>query len=555
MKAGFERGAQRKGRFAAAVVATLGAALLAISAPAWSQNTAASRAPAAPAPTPTPTPTPTGKAGVVKSAAGQLEGLRFDDIAVYRGVPYAAPPVGDLRWRAPQPVAAWKDVRDASAFGKSCTAPPAGDEDCLYLNIYKPADAKPGAKLPVMVWIHGGGFTGGSGSQYDGTSFAKKGVVYVSINYRMGRAGWFAHPAITKNAPRGEAVDNFGLMDQIAALKWVQANISTFGGDRANVTVFGESAGGVSNMYLLTVDAAHGLFRKMIAESSFGLAPVFNHAQSEKVGAGYFAAKGITGDTAEALAAMRKIPWADMQGGTKVGETQPIADGKLVQRDSGTAFSEKREMKVPLLLGGNSNEASLWATADPAARLAKLGPLPAEYGADAKRAINDMVTDYFISEADREMARWHTKNGATTYRYYFSYLSPARRSPDSFGVAHGGEIGYVFGRSAADPQDAAIAASMQNYWVAFAKTGDPGQAGGLIWPKYDLASEPVMEFASEGPVVRTHLNDARHDWVRDHREQISETADPGIAPLMNANPAHEGPRTWVILGGKEKATH
>ena len=160
-----------------------------------------------------------------KVAGGQVEGLLFDDVAVYRGIPYAVPPVDDLRWRAPQPVPAWKDVREASAFGKSCTAPPAGDEDCLYLNIYKPANAKAGAKLPVMFWIHGGGFTGGSGSQYDGTSFVKQGVVYVSINYRMGRAGWFAHPAITKNAPKGEAVDNFGLMDQIAALKWVQANI------------------------------------------------------------------------------------------------------------------------------------------------------------------------------------------------------------------------------------------------------------------------------------------------------------------------------------------
>jgi para-nitrobenzyl esterase len=390
---------------------------------------------------------------------------------------------------------------------------------------------------------------------YDGTSFAKKGVVYVSINYRMGRAGWFAHPAITKNAPKGEAVDNFGLMDQIAALKWVQANIGAFGGDKTNVTVFGESAGGVSGMYLITVNAAHDLFSKMIAESSFGLAPVFNHAQSEKVGADYFAAKGITGDSAATLAEMRKVPWADMQGGTKVGETQPIADGKLIQRDSGTAFSEKREMKVPLLLGGTSNEASLWATADPVARLARLGPLPAEYGADPKRAINDMVTDYFISEADREIARWHTKNGAPTYRYYFSYLTPARRTSASFGVPHGGEIGYVFGRTAGDPQDVATSASIQNYWVAFARTGDPGKAGGPAWPKYDLATEPVMEFASEGPVVRTHLNDARQDWVRDHREQISETADPGIAPLKNANPAHEGPRAWVIPGGKAATAH
>src|SRR5689334_19344404 len=242
----------RKGQLAAAAVAMFTAALFAASTPVWSQppgGGGAGRPPAAPA------PVPTGKAAAVKVAGGEVAGLLFDDVAVYRGIPYAAPPVDNLRWRAPQPVVAWKGVREASEFGKSCTAPPAGAEDCLYLNVYKPANAKAGAKLPVMFWIHGGGFTGGSGSQYDGSSFVKQGVVYVSINYRMGRAGWFAHPAITKNAPKGEAVDNFGLMDQIAALKWVQANIGAFGGDNKNVTVFGESAGGVSNMYLISVEA------------------------------------------------------------------------------------------------------------------------------------------------------------------------------------------------------------------------------------------------------------------------------------------------------------
>jgi len=526
----------------AAAAAAVVSATLALATPVWPQVPARAPAVAAPA--------PTAKAPAVKVTGGKIEGILVDDVAVYRGVPYAAAPVGDLRWRAPQPVKAWKDVRDASAYGKGCTAPPAGAEDCLYLNVYAPAGAKPGAKLPVMFWIHGGGFTGGSGSQYDGSSFVRQGVVYVSINYRMGRAGWFAHPAISKNTPKGEAVDNFGLMDQIAALKWVQSNIGAFGGDKGNVTVFGESAGGVSSMYLISVDATKGLFQKMIAESSFGLAPVFNHAQSEKVGADYFATKGITGDTADTLKAMRAVAWADMQGGTKVGETQPIADGKLIVRDSGTAFSDGKEMKIPLLLGGNSNEASLWPTADPVARAAKLGPLPPEFdpsGAnDPKRMINNMVTDYYISEPDREMARWHTKNGAATYRYFFSYLSPTRRTADSFGVGHGGEIAYVFARNATDPQDAATAASIQAYWVAFAKTGDPGKAGGPAWPKYDLASEPVLEFASDGPVVRNHMSDVRFDWVRDHRQQIAETGDPGIPPLKNANPTNEGPRQYVM---------
>ena len=537
----------------AAAVAALAIALAAFGAPAWSQLPGAptGRGPAA------SLPAPTGKSAVVKVSGGEIQGVVFDDVAVYGGIPYAAAPVGNLRWRAPQPVAKWKGVRDASSFGKGCTAPPNGAEDCLFLNVYKPANAKAGDKLPVMLWIHGGGFTGGSGSQYDGTSFVKQGVVYVSINYRMGRAGWFAHPAISKNAPKGEAVDNFGLMDQVAALKWVQDNIGAFGGDNRNVTVFGESAGGVSSMYLITVEATKGLFQKMIAESSFGLAPAFDHSQSEKVGADYFATKGISGDTAATLEAMRKIPWEQMQGGTKVGETQPIVDGKLIKRDSGTAFSEGREMKVPLLLGGTSNEASLWPTADPAGRLAKLGPLPAEYNPDGKydaaKIINMMTTDYFMGQADRDMARWHTKNGAPTYRYYFSYLPPARRAADSYGVPHGGEIAYVFGRSTADPQDAAMTKAIQAYWVAFAKTGDPGNAGGTVWPKYDLASEPVMDFSSDGLVVRNRMFDARYDWVRDRREKIGMTADPGIAPLMNSNPAHEGPRQWVTPGATAAA--
>jgi para-nitrobenzyl esterase len=167
--------------------------------------------------------------------------------------------------------------------------------------------------------------------------------------------------------------------------------------------------------------------------------------------------------------------------------------------------------------------------------------------------INTMVTDYFMTQQGREMARWHTKNGAPTYRYYFSYLSPSRRTPDSLGVGHGGEIGYVFGRNTADPQDAAMTAAIQAYWVAFAKTGVPGKASGPIWPEYDLASEPVMDFSSDGPVVRNHMFDSRLDWIRDRREMIGLTADPGIAPLMNSNPAHEGPRQWVIPSAKANA--
>ena len=221
------------------------------------------------------------------------------------------------------------------------------------------------------------------------------------------------------------------------------------------------------------------------------------------------------------------------------------------KRDSGTAFSEGKEHKVPLLLGGNSYEASLWQTADPAARLAKLGTLPAEYapaGWDARRTINELVTDYFISGEDREIARWHARNGAPTYRYFFSYLPPVQRTPASQGVAHGGEVNYVFARGLGDPQDVATSQAMVAYWTAFAKYGTPGAAGGVTWPKFDLTTEALMEFSSTGPVVRNHFYNARHDFVRDNRKRIGMTNDPGMAPYYNANPAEEGPRNYVIPG-------
>src|SRR5580698_6217355 len=205
---------------------------------------------------------------IVKVRQGEVQGIVADGVAVYKGLPFAAPPVGDLRWRVPQLPAKWSGVRAANAFSSTC----AQAEDCLYLNVYEPADAKRGAKLPVMVWIHGGAFLFGSGSAYDGSQFARQGVVIVTVNYRLGRFGWFAHPALTAENPKGP-LGNYGLMDQVAALNWVADNIAEFGGNPKNVTIFGESAGAISVNYLMLAPQAKGLFNKALSESGFGRLP------------------------------------------------------------------------------------------------------------------------------------------------------------------------------------------------------------------------------------------------------------------------------------------
>jgi para-nitrobenzyl esterase len=476
--------------------------------------------------------TPPKAAAVVAVTGGQVSGAIEDEIAVYRGIPFAAPPVGERRWRAPQPVEPWTGVRDATTFGGTCTA----SEDCLYVNVYKPADAGRGARLPVMVWIYGGGFTGGSSNLYEGTNFVRKGVVYVSLNYRLGRSGWFSHPALRKNAPGNESVSNYGLQDQIAALKWVQANIGAFGGDNRNVTIFGESAGGVSVNYLMTIPDAKGLFHKVISQSGFGRTDPAPAAESEQAGIQFFSKLGISGDSMDTLKAMRDVPFKQLAGGLALGAAGPILDGKLLKMGTAEAFTKGLEARVPYLLGSNSNEASLWPAENRPARLdairsavGSLGPYEAAGRGEPARTISLMVTDYYNLEPDRLLARTHTAHGQPVYRYFFSYVPPNARSGP--GLAHGGEIGYTFGRATANPEDAAISAAATAYWVAFAKASNPGSAGGLAWPKYDRATEAALEFGVDGVQVRTKFLTERLDWMEQHSELVSESAATAGVPV------------------------
>ena len=468
---------------------------------------------------------------------GKIAGVISNDptVLVYKGIPYAAPPLGEWRWRAPQPAQPWAGVRDGTKFGATCTA----SEDCLYVNVYKPADARPDARLPVMMWIYGGGFTGGASNQYEGTNFVKRGVVYVSFNYRLGRAGWFSHPALTKNAPKNESVSNYGLQDQIAALKWVQANVGAFGGDNRNVTIFGESAGGVSVNYLMTVPEAKGLFNKVISESGFGRTDPAPLAESEQAGAAFFSTLGISGDSVDTSKAMREIPFAQLAGRLVLGAAGPIRDGKLLMMGTAEAFTKGLEAGVPYMLGSNSNEASLWPAENLPARLelirsaaGGLGPYDAAGRGEPARTIGLIVTDYYNTEPDRLLSRTHTASGQPVYRYHFSYVPPSSRN--GLGLGHGGEINYVFGRATANPEDAATSAAANAYWVAFAKSSNPGSAGGPAWPKYDRTTETALEFGVDGIHPRTKFLTDRLDWMEQHSEQVSASAAAAGVPVVAA---------------------
>jgi len=270
----------------------------------------------------------------VKVAQGQLHGATAGTVTSFKNIPFAAPPVGDLRWRPPQPAKPWAGVRDATAFGPQCmqmrqVGPDVKEsEDCLTLNVWTPASFRPGARLPVMVFIHGGSFTGGSGSNfiYDGTHFAERGVVLVTVNYRLGRLGFFAHPALTAEQP-GAPLADYGMMDNLAALKWVRANISAFGGDPANVTVFGESAGGILVNDLMASPQSKGLFAKAISESGFGRIPGQPMAQAEKAGVAYAEGLGVTGTGPEAMKALRAL--SAQQLSKPAGQITPVLDVTL----------------------------------------------------------------------------------------------------------------------------------------------------------------------------------------------------------------------------------
>jgi para-nitrobenzyl esterase len=443
--------------------------------------------------------------------SGIVQGSVDNGVVSFKGIPFAAAPVGPLRWRPPQRVKHWAGVRSAVSYGPDCMqvpfpgdAAPLGvtpEEDCLYLNVWRPAHAT-SSKLPVMVWLYGGGFVNGGSSppEYDGSAFARDGIVLVSFNYRLGNFGFFAHPALTAEQPRGP-LGNYAFMDQIAALKWVRRNIAAFGGNPANVTIFGESAGGMSVHVLLTSPLARGLYQKAIIESGggrpglFGLRPVSGTPDSaESVGLALARRFGIEGTGPEALMQLRAIPASLLVSGLNMATMSrdrtyvggPILDGKLYLGAPTQLYAAGKGARVPVMIGGNSMD---------------IGP----DGGDA-----------MMLEPARAIARILSARGQQVYEYRFSYVAESLRKKLP-GALHATEIPYVFDTVAArygkdtTAADEAAARAMHQYWVAFARRGKPEVAGEPAWPAYHSASDRLMNFTDHGPVAEADPRKARLD--------------------------------------------
>jgi para-nitrobenzyl esterase len=438
-------------------------------------------------------------------SSGRITGKDLGDVQEWLGIPYAAPPVGKLRWAPPESPASWEGVRAMDHYGNVCMQPKAMaaaeptpmNEDCLSLNVWAPRAAR---NLAVMVWIHGGAFIEGSGALalYEGTELARKGVVLVTLNYRLGDFGFFAHPEL-----KGET--NFGLRDQIAALRWVHRNIAAFGGDPQNVTIFGESAGGSSVNYLMISPEARGLFSKAIAESGGAHAHAQTLAELEQEDA--HRAKPWN---AASLEELRAVPAETIQAAPRrlaLGLGGPVLDGKFVLENIPTAFAAGKQAPVPFLAGANSFEASLMSmfgiTADQllGAAVAAGDKIRQFYGDDRQKAAEGLFTDATFLAPARYLAAQMEKVKQPAYLYFFSYVVERRRG-QAQGVQHGGEIPFVFDqfpaalRPFATASDRQMADAVSSAWVQFAKTGNPNRPGIPEWPAYTAASDRLLEWGA-----------------------------------------------------------
>ena len=472
---------------------------------------------------------------VVSVQAGKLRGATTaEGGAVFKGIPFAQPPVADLRWHEPLPPKSWSGVRDATAFGHTCVQGgnlgKESSEDCLYLNVWtqKWPMQKP---APVMVWIHGGGNFAGAGSEaiFNGENLARHGVVLVTLNYRLGVFGFLAHPELAKESAH-HVSGNYGLLDQILALRWVHDNIARFGGDPANVTIFGESAGSLDVNVLMTSPLAKGLYRRVIGESGPVVAPP-SLAEAEKKGEDLAAKLNVTGDNV--LAKLRAISSADLQKATGqglafLGPTLGVnVDGYVFPEPPMKAFILGHEQHVDLLLGSNSQE--LQRPFFPMnGGLSEA--IKEQYGTLADRAL----TLYGLSGAtepapDPELGTvmaqwatdtqfrcgsvaelvWHTDAKNTGYQFQFSRSAPGK---EALGAPHGSEVAFVFGTldTQANPPsytdaDHKLSETMQQYWTNFAKTGNPNGAGLPEWPKFDAKTRAYIDLTNSGPAPSKEL--------------------------------------------------
>ncbi len=539
------------------------------------------------------TPAPA-DAPVVSIDSGSVRGERAGEVAVFRGIPFAAPPVGELRWRPPQRVQPWEDVRDATGYGPICPQiddlgdnfdammrahgigafrrtfvraglvflPDSGQsEDCLTLNVR--TAAKPGGKQPVMVWIHGGGHRTGSGSTvlYNTDALVERGVVLVTINYRLGVLGFFAHPALSAESPRGSS-GNYGTLDQIAALRWVKRNIAAFGGNPNNVTIFGESAGGHSVGQLMASPLARGLFHRAIAQSGSGSHQLLELARAtpgkpaaEQAGVALADALGVSGGP-DALGQLRAV---DVDTLLDVSATlpdvgnvyHPVVDGWVLPRPVAAIFEAGEQAPVPLLIGSNADEGRLFEPRSPSPEVE--GPietvarykeaLRSAYGEDA-----DLVFAMYPANEDEEVpdalrklwgdtyfganARWLAAKMARVdqpaYLYLFTRVPPGDAA--GAGAYHAAEIQFVFGEIMpvlpSNDYDPELARTLGDYWVQFAKYGNPNLSTRPRWPRFEAREPRLLELGAEvraTPVTRAQI----YDVADRHRARLIAALEDG----------------------------
>jgi para-nitrobenzyl esterase len=470
-------------------------------------------------------------APIVQTSQGPVQGLELTDGAgAFKGIPYAAPPVGANRWRSPQPPSPWRQTRAATHYGSACMQPaqgwndsliPSMSEDCLYLNVWTPA-LKKTARLPVMVWIHGGAFVGGAGTDavFAGDELIKKGVVLVTINYRLGIFGFFAHPQLTTESAHHTS-GNYALEDQLAALDWVHANISAFGGDPKNITLFGQSAGGMSVVSLLTSPLAQHSFQRAIIESGaiLGGPPASNLQSAEAVGRDFAGEHDIA--SLRQLSAEELLKQFSAFAAThRQARLGPIVDGYVMAMDPNAAFREHRESSLPLMIGNNAREgfgrlgeSDLNATikafygtqaddalplygiggAAPSPSDPVLGSAPAQWLTDTSFRCSAVVT-----------AKLHAAQGSPVYEYHFEQSLPGR---DSDGAAHSYELPYVFGNLLPEgalagkftDADHALSTTMVSYWTNFAKRSDPNGPNLPPWPRFDKSGQSYLRLSTALP--------------------------------------------------------
>jgi para-nitrobenzyl esterase len=493
----------------------------------------------------------------VSVTGGELQGRFLADPggAVFLGIPFAQPPVGNLRWRQPMPVKLWSGVRDALTYGSPCAQlgrqGPSGNEDCLYLNVWTP-EWPVRSRFPVMLWLYGGANATGSAANptFDGTNLARRGVVVVTANYRVGAMGFMAHPELTAESTH-HASGNYGLLDEIMALRWVQDNAARFGGDPCKVTLFGQSSGSFDVQVLMTSPLAKGLFQTAIAESgqmtSFNGTMVPGRAEQigVKIAAALNAPKGK-----EALAFLRGVPTDKLV--TVAGPFLPTdldsdtglltcVDGWVLARLPAAVFAEGKELPVPLIVGNNSREISQQFTpADLRQAIEKkYGPALAAtafelygvagdgegktdplYGTAGAQWMTDIVQRCGVVT----IAHYHSAAHHPTYQYQFDRVTPGR---EAAGSSHGAEVAYVFGTLnrpgntiAFGDSDRKASDIIQQYWTNFAKTGNPNGGNLPVWPKFEPTSAKFLEFTAEGPVVNEKLRSSHcgvfREWVKQH---------------------------------------